>query len=48
MEEFVFFHDFAMVILRMILTLVGYVLGMALLNKRINLGLLEGQTLEAV
>ncbi len=48
MEEFMFFHDFALVILSFILGLVGFVLIMALWGKRINTGLLEGQVVEGV
>jgi hypothetical protein len=36
------------VILGLILGLVGYMMAIALRNKRINTGLLEGQTVEAL
>ena len=46
MEEFLFFHDFTLVVLAFILTLTGYLMLVALAGKRVNTGLLEGQLLE--
>ena len=48
MEEFLFFHDFALVVLAFILGLVGYIMVVAVTNRRVVTGLLEGQTLEAL
>lgn len=48
MEEFVFFHDYLMLVLVFVITIVGYFMA-ALGTKRFsNLFLLEGQMLEAV
>ncbi len=47
-EEFLFFHDFALVVLAFILGLVGYIMVIAVTNRRVVTGLLEGQTLEAL
>nr|AEP27549.1 cytochrome c oxidase subunit II [Hypera postica] len=48
MEQLMFFHDHAMVILIIITVLVGYMLGTMLFNKFIHRYLLEGQTIEAI
>uniref|UniRef100_A0AAU7VFN2 Cytochrome c oxidase subunit 2 n=1 Tax=Ikanecator primus TaxID=3115570 RepID=A0AAU7VFN2_9MAXI len=48
MEEFLFFHDFALVVLAFILGLVGYMMVIAVTNRSVVTGLLEGQTLEAL
>ena len=48
MEEFVFFHDFTMVILVFITSFVGYIIGRILRNTHINTGLLEGQAIECI
>jgi cytochrome c oxidase subunit 2 len=48
MEEFLFFHDFALVILAFILALVGYMMGAALFNRAVSTGLLEGQLIEGL
>ena len=47
-EEFIYFHDFTIVILVAILRFVGVAIGGALVNKSTNLTLLEGQTVECV
>nr|AKI32206.1 cytochrome c oxidase subunit II [Lethocerus indicus] len=48
MEQMIFFHDHAMMILAMITTMVGYLMASMLKNKLINRYLLEGQTIELV
>nr|UFZ12763.1 cytochrome c oxidase subunit II [Sialis longidens] len=48
MEQLTFFHDHALLILIMITTLVGYILGTLFFNKYINRYLLEGQTIEII
>uniref|UniRef100_W8DND6 Cytochrome c oxidase subunit 2 n=1 Tax=Amphiascoides atopus TaxID=1352461 RepID=W8DND6_9MAXI len=48
MEEFLFFHDFALVVLAFILGLVGYMMMVGIVNRSVVTGLLEGQTLEAL
>lgn len=48
MEEFIFFHDFAIVILVFIIRFVGYIMGSMLGNSHINVGLLEGQAIECI
>ena len=47
-EEFIFFHDFVIVILVLIITFVGGVIGLMLLNPWVHRGLLEGQVIECV
>ena len=47
-EELIYFHDFAMVVLCLILRLVGVVIGLRLAGRVINKGLLEGQLIEGV
>lgn len=46
MEEFIFFHDFAMIILVFIVRFVGLMILGALGNKNLHTQLLEGQVLE--
>ena len=48
MEEFIFFHDFAMVVIVLIFCAVGGALVGTCTNPRVNKGLLEGQALERV
>nr|YP_010926808.1 cytochrome c oxidase subunit II [Procletes levicarina]WKF54315.1 cytochrome c oxidase subunit 2 [Procletes levicarina] len=48
MEQLTFFHDHAMLVLILITTLVGYMLGSLFFNKLINRFLLEGQTIEVI
>nr|YP_010248809.1 cytochrome c oxidase subunit II [Phintella cavaleriei]QTT58087.1 cytochrome c oxidase subunit II [Phintella cavaleriei] len=48
MEHLIFFHDYIMVILVMIMFLVGYMLVESYINKSYNLGLFEGQELEMI
>ena len=48
MEEFVYFHDFTIVILVGILRFVAVAMRGSLINKRISLGLLEAQVVECV
>ena len=48
MEEIIFFHDFTLIILRIILRGVGVILLGSLGNKRLQSGLLSGHLLEAV
>uniref|UniRef100_A0AAU6PCF9 Cytochrome c oxidase subunit 2 n=1 Tax=Diplonychus sp. TaxID=2977879 RepID=A0AAU6PCF9_9HEMI len=48
MEQLIFFHDHAMMILAIITTLVAYLMASVLTNKLINRYLLEGQTIELV
>jgi len=48
MEQLIFFHDHAMLILILITTLVGYFMGSLLFNKFVNRYLLDGQMIEIV
>nr|ACJ69419.1 cytochrome c oxidase subunit II [Diplonychus rusticus]UCU57414.1 cytochrome c oxidase subunit II [Appasus japonicus] len=48
MEQLIFFHDHAMMILAVITALVAYLMASVLTNKLINRYLLEGQTIELV
>ena len=48
MEEFIFFHDFTLVVLVFIVRFVGYAIVSMLFNLYINTGLLEGQLIECV
>lgn len=48
MEEFIFFHDFALLILVIIITFVGFLLFSVIYNTFINKFLLENQILEVV
>nr|YP_009172401.1 cytochrome c oxidase subunit II [Nepa hoffmanni]ALG35801.1 cytochrome c oxidase subunit II [Nepa hoffmanni] len=48
MEQLIFFHDHALMILAMITVLVAYIMMSTLTNKLINRYLLEGQTIELI
>nr|YP_009424530.1 cytochrome c oxidase subunit II [Chlorotocus crassicornis]ASU92676.1 cytochrome c oxidase subunit II [Chlorotocus crassicornis] len=48
MEQLTFFHDHAMLVLILITTLVGYMLGSLFFNKLTNRLLLDGQTIEVI
>uniref|UniRef100_UPI00315CB914 cytochrome c oxidase subunit II n=1 Tax=Paraclius curvispinus TaxID=3133235 RepID=UPI00315CB914 len=48
MEQLIFFHDHAMLILVMITVLVGYLMGMLFFNSYTNRFLLHGQTIEVI
>nr|YP_220577.1 cytochrome c oxidase subunit II [Harpiosquilla harpax]AAT85807.1 cytochrome c oxidase subunit II [Harpiosquilla harpax] len=48
MEQLIFFHDHAMIVLTLIVTIVGYMMGSLLTNKFVNRFLLEGQTIEII
>nr|BBN23585.1 cytochrome c oxidase subunit 2 [Penaeus semisulcatus] len=48
MEQLIFFHDHAMVVLILITTLVGYMMATLFFNTFTNRFLLEGQTIEIV
>nr|YP_009512570.1 cytochrome c oxidase subunit II [Hymenopenaeus neptunus]AXJ93137.1 cytochrome c oxidase subunit II [Hymenopenaeus neptunus] len=48
MEQLIFFHDHAMVVLILITTLVGYMMATLFFNKFTNRFLLEGQTIEII
>nr|QNV11702.1 cytochrome c oxidase subunit II [Rhamphomyia barbata] len=48
MEQLIFFHDHAMLILIMITILVGYLMGMLFFNSYTNRFLLHGQTIEII
>nr|YP_010371916.1 cytochrome c oxidase subunit II [Peleteria iavana]UOX27096.1 cytochrome c oxidase subunit II [Peleteria iavana] len=48
MEQLIFFHDHALLILLMITILVGYLMFMLLFNKYVNRYLLHGQTIEII
>nr|YP_009512557.1 cytochrome c oxidase subunit II [Sicyonia lancifer]AXJ93111.1 cytochrome c oxidase subunit II [Sicyonia lancifer] len=48
MEQLIFFHDHAMVVLILITTLVGYMMASLFYNKFTNRFLLEGQTIEII
>merc|ERR1712137_69908 len=48
MEQLIFFHDHAMLILILITALVGYFMGSLLFNKFVNRYLLDGQMIEIV
>ena len=48
MEEFIYFHDFAMIVLVTILRFVGVAIGGSLVNRRVGLRLLEGQVVECI
>nr|YP_010016865.1 cytochrome c oxidase subunit II [Lophosquilla costata]QOL11169.1 cytochrome c oxidase subunit II [Lophosquilla costata] len=48
MEQLIFFHDHAMIVLTLIVTMVGYMMGSLLTNKFVNRFLLEGQTIEII
>ena len=48
MEEFIFFHDFTIVILVFIVRFVGCIITRMMFNLHVNTGLLEGQLVECV
>nr|YP_010250870.1 cytochrome c oxidase subunit II [Faughnia haani]QTV76804.1 cytochrome c oxidase subunit 2 [Faughnia haani] len=48
MEQLIFFHDHAMIVLTLIVTMVGYMMASLMTNKYINRFLLEGQTIEII
>nr|ASS30613.1 cytochrome c oxidase subunit 2 [Coenobita perlatus] len=48
MEQLIFFHDHAMVVLILITTLVGYMMSSLFFNKFVNRFLLENQTIEVI
>nr|YP_010384306.1 cytochrome c oxidase subunit II [Hemisquilla californiensis]UGW52186.1 cytochrome c oxidase subunit II [Hemisquilla californiensis] len=48
MEQLIFFHDHAMIVLTLIITIVGYMMCSLMTNKFINRLLLEGQTIEII
>nr|YP_009511964.1 cytochrome c oxidase subunit II [Aristaeomorpha foliacea]AXI97891.1 cytochrome c oxidase subunit II [Aristaeomorpha foliacea] len=48
MEQLIFFHDHAMVVLILITTLVGYMMATLFFNTFTNRFLLEGQTIEII
>nr|YP_010728465.1 cytochrome c oxidase subunit II [Synendotendipes impar]WEF49706.1 cytochrome c oxidase subunit II [Synendotendipes impar] len=48
MEQLNFFHDHALLILILVTTLVGYLMGMLFFNKLNNRFLLHGQTIEVI
>lgn len=43
-----FFHDFVIVVLSMILIFVGYIIIIRLVRGGVNTGLLEGQVVERI
>ena len=47
-EEFLFFHDFAFIVLSYITAFVAYVIVKALIRELISLNLLEGQLVECI
>lgn len=47
-EEFIFFHDFTIVILVFIVSFVSYIITRIMFNLHVNTGLLEGQIVECV
>lgn len=48
MEQLIFFHDYTIIIMIMIMFLVGYILVGSYITNRYNLGLFEGQELEII
>lgn len=48
MEQLIFFHDYTMIIIVIVIFLVGYILVGSCFNLRYNLGLFEGQELEII
>nr|YP_009050441.1 cytochrome c oxidase subunit II [Paraglypturus tonganus (nomen nudum)]AIG22701.1 cytochrome c oxidase subunit II [Paraglypturus tonganus (nomen nudum)] len=48
MEQLIFFHDHVMVVIILIVTFVGYMMGSLFFNKYINRFLLENQNIEIV
>lgn len=47
-EQLIFFHDHAIIVLTLIVTIVGYIIASLITNKYINRFLLEGQTIEII
>lgn len=47
-EQLIFFHDYTIIIMIIVIFLVGYILVNSCLNNRYNLGLFEGQELEII
>jgi cytochrome c oxidase subunit 2 len=47
-EEFIFFHDFAIRVLVGVTFFVGVIMALMLVNKRVRLSILEGQIIECV
>nr|QFZ89530.1 cytochrome oxidase subunit II [Megascolecidae sp. YN201742-02] len=48
MMQLISFHDHALIILTLVMTVVGYALGALMLNKHVNRYILEAQTIETV
>lgn len=48
MEQLIFFHDYTIIIIIMVIFLVGYILVGSCFNINYNLGLFEGQELEII
>ena len=48
MEEFIFFHDFTIVVLAFITGLVGVIMRGLLVRRCVNKGIIEGQLLERI
>nr|WIM51591.1 cytochrome c oxidase subunit II [Corythalia opima] len=48
MEQLIFFHDYTMIIMIMVMFLVGYMLMSSCYSMEYNLGLFEGQELEMI
>lgn len=48
MEEIIFFHDFTMVVVVFILSFVGRAMAGAMVNRAVDVGLLERQSVECV
>nr|YP_009747688.1 cytochrome c oxidase subunit II [Ocypode stimpsoni]QII89374.1 cytochrome c oxidase subunit 2 [Ocypode stimpsoni] len=48
MEQLIFFHDHIMLILALIVTFVGYIMGTLFFNKYINRYMLENQPIEVI
>lgn len=47
-EQLIFFHDHAIIVLTLIVTIVGYMMCSLITNKFVNRFLLEGQTIEII
>ena len=47
-EEFIFFHDYLILVLVFVITGVGYFLGGLIITRFSHRGLIEGQLLESV
>lgn len=48
MEEFIFFHDFTLIVLVFIISFVFYLIGGLIVSPWVHRGLLEGQVLERI